>query len=843
MASTRTPPLVLLAPVSGPVLPIERVPDPVFAQKLAGDGLAIDPVDGRLLAPCEAEVLQVHAAGHAVNLRAAGGAEIVLHVGLDTVALKGEGFLPHVRAGQRVQAGQLLLEFDTDFVARRSRSLLTLMVVAGGAQVRQLAGDGQHVTAGRDAVLEVRPGEEAQAAPATAAGTPVLSDEFVLADPVGMHARPAAVLAAAARRFQSQVRLLRGDRGANARSVTALMGLEVGPGQPVRLEATGADAPDALAALSALLRSAPEAGAPGAAAPAAPAPARTVPSGDPRTFTGVAAAPGLAIGQVFQLRAEDVPVAECGAGVAEERRRLDGARERAAADLQALRARLAAEADPAQAAIFAAHEELLEDPELLELAEQGLQAGHSAGFAWRRACGTHADRLAALRNELLAGRANDLRDVGRRVLRALTGAPPLQAEVPPDSIVVVQDLTPSDAAGLDRSRVRGLCSVAGGATSHVAILARSLDLPAVVAIEARALEIPDGTPAVLDGSAGTLRLAPDAAELELLKARQERQAARRRSAAARAHEPALTRDGRRIEVLANIGGLADAEQAVALGAEGVGLLRSEFLFLSRSTAPSEDEQFECYRAIARVLGPERPLIVRTLDVGGDKPLPYLPLPKEDNPFLGVRGLRLMLDHADVVRTQFRALLRAAPEGRLLVMLPMVATLAELRAARALLDEERERLGAPALPLGIMVEVPSAALMADVLAREADFFSIGTNDLTQYTLAMDRGHPRLASLVDGLEPAVLRLIAQTARAAEAAGRFTGVCGGLAGDEQAVPLLLGLGVTELSVSVPALPAIKARVRELDLVVCRALAAQALECAGAREVRELESAVVEG
>ncbi len=259
--------------------------------------------------------------------------------------------------------------------------------------------------------------------------------------------------------------------------------------------------------------------------------------------------------------------------------------------------------------------------------------------------------------------------------------------------------------------------------------------------------------------------------------------------------------------MANIGGLADAQQAVALGAEGVGLLRSEFLFLDRSTAPSEDEQFECYRAIARVLGPGRPLIVRTLDVGGDKPLPYLPLPKEQNPFLGVRGLRLMLDHADVVRTQFRALLRAAPEGRLLVMLPMVATLAELRAARALLDEERERLGAPSLPLGIMIEVPSAALMADLLAREADFFSIGTNDLTQYTLAMDRGHPRLAPLVDGLEPAVLRLIAQTARAAEAAGRFVGVCGGLAGDEQAVPLLLGLGVTELSVSVPALPAVKA------------------------------------
>ena len=830
---TLTLPLRLLAPVSGAVLPIEKVPDPVFAQRLAGDGLAIDPLEGRLVAPCEAEVLQVHAAGHAVNLRAAGGVEIVLHVGLDTVALMGEGFLPHVRAGQRVETGQLLLEFDLDYVARRSRSLLTLMVVTGGVPARTLAADAQAVTGGRDAVLEVlsETAAEPQAAPA---GPSRASDEFVLADPVGMHARPAAVLAAAARRFKSHVRLLRGDQGANARSVTALMALEVGPGQPVRLEATGPDAEEALLALLAVLRASPPAPAP--AGPAPPPRPAARPSGDPRVLAGVAAAPGLAVGQVFQLRHEEPAVGERGEGPAEERRRLEQARERARADLQALRARLAAEADPAQAAIFAAHEELLDDPELLEAAEQGLLAGQGAGFAWRAACRAQAERLAALRNELLAGRANDIRDVARRVLRLLAGGSARAVAVPPDAIVVAQDLTPSDAAGLDRGRVRGLCSVAGGATSHVAILARSLDLPAVVAIEARALEVPDGTPALLDGAAGTLRLNPAPAELESLAARQSRRAERRRAAAARAHDPAVTRDGHRVEVVANIGGLADAEQAVALGAEGVGLLRSEFLFLDRATAPDEEEQLRVYRAIARVLGPERPLIVRTLDVGGDKPLPYLPLPREDNPFLGVRGLRLVLDHADVLRTQLRALLRAAPEGRLLAMLPMVATLAELRAARALLDEERGRLGAPALPLGIMVEVPSAALMADVLAREADFFSIGTNDLTQYTLAMDRGHPRLAPFVDGLEPAVLRLVAQAAGAARAHGRFTGVCGGLAGDEQAVPLLLGLGVTELSVSVPALPAIKARVRELHLGECRELAARALACAGAREVRAL-------
>jgi phosphocarrier protein FPr len=275
---------------------------------------------------------------------------------------------------------------------------------------------------------------------------------------------------------------------------------------------------------------------------------------------------------------------------------------------------------------------------------------------------------------------------------------------------------------------------------------------------------------------------------------------------------------------------------VALGGEGVGLLRSEFLFLNRASAPSEQEQYEVYVAIARTLGRERPLVVRALDVGGDKPLPYLPLPREENPFLGVRGLRLLLERPEVLRTQLRAILRASAEGRVSVMLPMVATLAEFRAAKAVFEEERRRLGAAPVPLGIMIEVPAAALLADAFAREADFFSIGTNDLTQYVLAMDRGHPKLASLVDGLEPAVLMLIARAARAGQAHGRWVGVCGGLAGDSQAVPILLGLGVSELSVSVPTIPTIKARVRGLDLGECRTLAERALAAGSAAEVRAL-------
>jgi phosphoenolpyruvate-protein phosphotransferase len=268
----------------------------------------------------------------------------------------------------------------------------------------------------------------------------------------------------------------------------------------------------------------------------------------------------------------------------------------------------------------------------------------------------------------------------------------------------------------------------------------------------------------------------------------------------------------------------------------VGLLRSEFLFMERSDAPTEEQQFETYDAIARAIGPDHLLVIRTLDVGGDKPLAYLPIPKEDNPFLGERGVRVGLDRPEILRSQLRAILRAAPAGKVRVMFPMIATLNELREVKAILAEEAADLGVLAVPAGIMVEVPATAVMAAQFAREADFFSIGTNDLTQYTLAMDRGHPKLAPQVDGLNPAVLRLIAHTVNGAHPEGKRVGVCGGIASDPRAVPILLGIGVDELSVSLPAIPAVKAQIRSLRIDACRELAERALAAESAEAVRAL-------
>jgi len=829
-----------LSPLSGQVWLLERLPDPVFAQKMVGDGLSIDPTDAVLVAPCDGEVTTLHAAKHAVTLSTAEGVELLMHVGIDTVAMKGEGFNPRVSIGDKVKAGDPLIEFDLDFVATRAKSLLTQIVITNSERVKSWERASGFVTAGKDTLFTVTLDAETATAPAD--GTAVITSEMILiTNPTGLHARPAAVLANLAKTFQSAIKLQLGDRQANARSVTAIMALEIAHGAKLQVIASGPDARIAVEKLATMLAqgcgdegSKPEATTTVNSPTTVPPPKRK--SGDANLLRGVSASPGLAVGEVFQLRQVEIAVTEVGSGADVERRRLADAIAAAQAQLAALRESLQADREPAKAAIFAAHEELISDPEVLEIAESHIAAGKSAAFAWKQAVTTQTDRLAALRNQLLAQRANDLRDVGLRVLAILTGTKVEPPKYPPNAILIAEDLTPSDTAALDRTRVMGFCTTRGGATSHVAILARAVGLPALAGIEQEALELANGTLVILDGTKGTLRLNVTPEEVTRIRQAQAKADQRRQENLAHAREPATTLDGTRIEVVANIGGLKDATQLVNFGGEGVGLLRSEFLFMERTEAPTEDQQFENYKSIAEAVGRDRPLIIRTLDVGGDKPLTYLPIPKEDNPFLGERGVRVGLDRPEILRTQLRAILRAGAFGKLRVMFPMIATLRELREVKAMLAEEATRLGVPPIPAGIMVEVPATAVMAAQFAREADFFSIGTNDLTQYTLAMDRGHPKLAPQVDGLNPAVLRLIAHTVKGAQPAGRPVGVCGGIASDPHAVPILLGIGVNELSVSLPAIPAVKAQIRTLRIDACRALAERALAADSAEDVRAL-------
>jgi phosphocarrier protein FPr len=679
--------------------------------------------------------------------------------------------------------------------------------------------------------------------------------DLVIQNPTGLHARPAKVFVNLAKQYQSTVRVQHGVKMANAKSLISMLTLGAETGSQIRILVEGEDEEVALAALEKAVRSGLGEGDRPEAPPAEPAPvrersevaapSRPEPAAESRAgnvVRGISAAPGIAIGPVYQLkRSEIVVVEEDGSDPFKEEALLKGAIEKARGQLERLRNQLLSSKAASEAAIFDVHLELIDDAELLEAVLEKIQNRESAPRAWQSVIESRAQVIAALKDPLLSARSADLHDIGYRVLRIMMGAEEQSYRLPDHPVIVVaRDMSPSDTASLDRERVLGFCTAAGGPTSHTAIIARALSLPAVVSAGAGVLDLADETVVILNGVEGTLVVGPLEEAVRQAEETSQRWQQQRSEARQSAAEPALTRDGKRVEVVANIGGLKDARQAITMGAEGVGLLRTEFLFLDRMEAPSESEQFEVYRDIAQAMQGQ-PVIVRTLDVGGDKPLPYVVVPHEENPFLGERGIRLCLARPDLFRQQLRAILRAAAFGTLRIMFPMVADLAEWCEARALVDEIRADLNVPAPELGIMIEVPSAALMADAFAREVDFFSIGTNDLTQYTLAMDRMHPTLAGKSDGLHPAVLRLIAATVQAAHQEGKWVGVCGELGADPQAVPILVGLGVDELSVSVPSIPTVKAQIRTLEYAGAQSLAEQALRCATALEVRKMIGSTV--
>jgi phosphoenolpyruvate-protein phosphotransferase len=825
--------LTLVSPLRGWCAPVDETPDAVFAQRLLGDGVAIDPTEGVLYAPCDGEVISIAAAGHAVALRAANGAEILLHVGIDTVALGGEGFKVLVAAGERVRSGQPLLNFDLDALARRAKSLITPIVVTNGERFSIAnARSGQAVNVG-DPLLELQP---ASAETQARRDTPVaqeVSARVTIGHDHGIHARPAALIANFAKASAAEITISARGRSANAKSAVALMSLGAQRGDEVTLVAAGEGAAKAVGELRKLILSLDDkaSGAPAIAPIATAPPARQ--QTHPNRLRGVIASRGLAVGRAVPLKGAEVQVAEAGKGVAHETEEF----ERARAAVRARLEQIAASAQGTAREVIAAHLEFLDDWELVAAARRAIARGKSAGFAWRRAVRDSADTLRALGDPRMSERVDDLLDLESQVLLTLHGAEPIVVRnLPERAILVAEDLKPSQLVSLDATRLAGICLAAGGPTSHVAILAAAMGIPALVALGPSVLDVTEGTWIILDAEQGNLATAPDqtalAAAEQTLVARQQRKQAER----AAAHVDCKTADGIRIEVFANLGSLAEAQVAMAHGAEGCGLLRTEFLFLEREAPPDEDEQLQQYQGIATTLA-GRPLVVRTLDIGGDKPIPYLPMPAEPNPALGLRGVRTSLWRPDLLRVQLRAILRVQPAGQCRVLLPMITDTAEIRAVRRMIDEVRRELRhIGSIAVGAMIETPAAALLAERVANEVEFLSIGTNDLTQYTLAMDRGHSELAHRIDGLHPAVLRLIATTVAAAEKHSRFVAVCGGLASEPAAVPVLLGLGVHELSVVPTLVPQLKSLIRTLTLDSCRSLAQRAVALDTAEAVRAL-------
>ncbi len=557
-----------------------------------------------------------------------------------------------------------------------------------------------------------------------------------------------------------------------------------------------------------------------------------------RSFTGLAAAPGLAYGAVvlYHARANRPGTS---ADPATEQARLIRALAETDATIAAHEAALRAAGQSESAAIFGAHRLLLNDPSLRERATILVtELGRAAADAIIAAAEEQALELERLGDAYLSARAADVRAVALQVWRALTGAVgPGQLLVAP-SIVVARDLDPADLAGAPRDLLRGIALAAGGITSHASIIARSLGIPAVVGLGDEILTAAASARAIaLDGDHGMVTLDPPADHPARLRPRPRERAAR----GATPRGPVITRDGRRIRLLANVASPAEARDACAEGAEGIGLLRTEWLFLDRPDLPDEEEQVALYQAVAAAM-PDAPITVRTLDIGGDKRLPALPLPREDNPFLGSRGIRVCLSRPEIFLPQLRALLRTRATHDIRLMLPMVTTVAEVRRARSLLDQARNQLVAsgrpfsPDIPLGVMIEVPAAALNAAHLAPEAAFFSLGTNDLTQYTLACDRGNHRLADLYQPLDPAVLRLIRMACEVAHQHGRPASICGELSSDPQATTLLIGLGVDELTCAPAALERVRAAITATDTRAARDLAERALAAESPQQVRAM-------
>ncbi|MCG8569767.1 MAG: phosphoenolpyruvate--protein phosphotransferase [Spirochaetes bacterium] len=677
---------------------------------------------------------------------------------------------------------------------------------------------------------------------ATEAESPINLNEFsdfvdcIVPGHVGLHARPATYFVDTAKNFKSKIVVIFGDKHANGKSLAALLKLGAKGGSAIKIYAAGDDAKAAVDRLKKLIDTELE-------EDEEPEIVSSVnitwnPVAVETSIKGLPASQGIAIGKIKFLKKEKIVFEKSAKDPAAEEGKLKNAIAEAVIELKELYEDIRERTGESKAAIFRAHIEFLEDPDLINNAHHHILKGLSAAFAWEKAFEENASSLEQLNNQTLAERATDMRDVGKRVLRLIAGKKVDESTFIPESpvILLAEDLTPSDTASLDPNLVLGFCTATGGPTSHTAITARSLGIPAIVGCGPALMHAQEDANVILDGSNGNLYIKPSMSDIsaaeEIKKTLQQKMNIQYEER----FKPAFTTDDHRMEITANIGNVADAENAVNNGAEGIGLIRSEFLFLERETAPTEEEQYVAYSNISKTMN-GLPLIIRTLDIGGDKNVPYLKMPKEDNAFLGVRGIRLCLMKEDIFRTQLRAIYRASKKGTISIMFPMIATLEELQQAKAIAEDVRKEVGANPVDIGMMIEVPSAVMLADEFAQEVDFFSIGTNDLTQYTLAMDRLHPALAKNADGLHPAVLRMIEKTVAASLKAGIWTGVCGGIAGEPLGAAILTGLGVRELSVSVPSVSAIKAKIRNIAYSEAITIAQQALQCTTAAEVRRLK------
>lgn len=816
--------ITLISPLDGTIVPLEKVPDPVFSEHMLGNGLAIYPASQTVFAPLDGTVTNINAALHAMVIKK-GNMEVLIHVGLESVALKGEGFEVFVRPGQAVQAGQKLLSFNLDILTKKAASPLVLLVITSptDAAITPLADDkiktglpffsvhNMEHTARNLTSLEM-----------------VESAPLVLKSPTGLHARPAAIIAAIAAEHPYLVEMHKGRQCADAKSIVSLMGLGLNRNDTVILRVFGPQE-QAKALLTRLEEAFQNVLGENASQTIT---SDTANANEQISSQGICACGGLACGPAYLFKASAFSFEENASNPDSERRALDEALHTLC---QQMEQRLSEEKNTVTRDILNAHLLLLKDPLLANTTHQIIDQGKTAAFAFNSAIRRSVDLLKQTKNNFLMERIADLKDLRREVLCQLTGQQRRSLTIPPGSIIIADELLPSDVSALPE-HTAGVLLAGGSPTAHAGILLRNRNIPSIVRAGKYVLDIPAQTIILLNADESQVIIDPSPAQQQAFEEHMHKTQERNQQDSARAQEPATTRDGLRVYVEGNIAGPEEAARAFASGAEGVGLVRTEFLFQDRPFAPTEQEQLAAYQMILDAL-PGQPVTFRMLDAGGDKPMPFINIAPEDNPIVGIRGIRALDANEKFFRTQLRALLRLVPQERVRIMLPMVSFEEELLRFKQIFKQESISLGLKqTAQLGIMVEVPSAALLSKQLAKHVDFFSIGTNDLTQYTLAIDRNHKELSPLADALHPAVLQLIYQTCEGALAYQKPVAVCGALASEADATPFLIGLGVTHLAVSAAVVARTKARVRRLNYHRCRDLALQALEQPSAAAVREL-------
>nr|WP_304212155.1 phosphoenolpyruvate--protein phosphotransferase [Fredinandcohnia onubensis] len=562
---------------------------------------------------------------------------------------------------------------------------------------------------------------------------------------------------------------------------------------------------------------------------------------------GIAASAGIAIAKSFRLENPDLTVErQTISDMDAEIKRFEEAVNQSKEELEAIKDRANVELGEDKAAIFSAHLLVLSDPELLNPIKDKINSENvNAEFALQEVANMFITMFEGMDNEYMAERASDIRDVTKRVLAHLLGVtisnPSMISE---EVIIIAEDLTPSDTAQLNRNYVKGFTTDIGGRTSHSAIMARSMEIPAVVGTKTVTSDIENGVMVIVDGLDGAVIVNPSEEVLAQYRQKKEQYEAQKCEWAKLKNEKTVTSDGEHVELAANIGTPEDVKGVLENGGEAIGLYRTEFLYMGRDQLPTEDEQFESYKTVLEKME-GKPVVVRTLDIGGDKELPYLNLPKELNPFLGFRAIRLCLEEQDIFRTQLRALLRASTYGNLKIMFPMIATLDEFRQAKAILLDEKEKLVASGtsvsdtIEIGIMVEIPSTAVLADQFAKEVDFFSIGTNDLIQYTMAADRMNERVSYLYQPYSPSILRLISMVIEAAHKEGKWAGMCGEMAGDTIAIPILLGLGLDEFSMSATSILPARTQIKKLSKAEIASFKEKILSMSTTEEVVEFVKA----